>query len=168
MALPFGPPLLPKAEAACPQWQDTQEIVEAQAPQVRWMSIWCSDQANLARQRVVIFSKKSLSPPSWGDSLSQSNGIDRGGIFAQLKGSLTKKRYRYCTVFVDNFSLCITCTSKLTTLLQRPCLPSKRLKNLQLSMMFASYTITVITNDLLTMPGSNHARPAANNLLSAE
>ncbi len=26
------------------------------------------------------------------------------GCFAQLKGSLTKKRYRYCTVFVDHFS----------------------------------------------------------------
>jgi hypothetical protein len=26
------------------------------------------------------------------------------GFFAQLKGSLTKTRYRYCTVFVDHFS----------------------------------------------------------------
>jgi hypothetical protein len=26
------------------------------------------------------------------------------GIFAQLKGSLTRKWYRYCTVFVDHFS----------------------------------------------------------------
>jgi hypothetical protein len=26
------------------------------------------------------------------------------GFFAQLKGSLTKKRYRYCTAFVDDFS----------------------------------------------------------------
>ncbi len=26
------------------------------------------------------------------------------GFFAQLKGSLIKKRYRYCTVFVDHFS----------------------------------------------------------------
>ncbi len=26
------------------------------------------------------------------------------GFFAQLKGSLTKKRYRYCTVFVNHFS----------------------------------------------------------------
>jgi hypothetical protein len=26
------------------------------------------------------------------------------GFFAQLKGPLTKKRYRYCTVFVDHFS----------------------------------------------------------------
>jgi hypothetical protein len=25
-------------------------------------------------------------------------------FFAQLKGSLTKKQYRYCTVFVDHFS----------------------------------------------------------------
>jgi hypothetical protein len=27
------------------------------------------------------------------------------GFFAQLKGSLTKKRYRYCTVFMNHFSL---------------------------------------------------------------
>jgi hypothetical protein len=26
------------------------------------------------------------------------------GFFAQLKGSLTKKRYRSCTIFVDHFS----------------------------------------------------------------
>jgi hypothetical protein len=26
------------------------------------------------------------------------------GVFAQLKGPLTKKQYRYCTVFVDHFS----------------------------------------------------------------
>jgi hypothetical protein len=26
------------------------------------------------------------------------------GIFAQLKGALTKKWYRYCTVFMDHFS----------------------------------------------------------------
>ncbi len=26
------------------------------------------------------------------------------GVLAQLKGSLTKKQYRYCTVFVDHFS----------------------------------------------------------------
>jgi hypothetical protein len=26
------------------------------------------------------------------------------GFFTQLKGSLTKKQYRYCTVFVDHFS----------------------------------------------------------------
>jgi hypothetical protein len=39
MALPFGTPLLPKTEAAHSQWQYTQEIVEAQAPQVLWLSI---------------------------------------------------------------------------------------------------------------------------------
>ena len=26
------------------------------------------------------------------------------GFFAQLKGALTKKRYRCCTIFVDNYS----------------------------------------------------------------
>jgi hypothetical protein len=104
------------------------------------------------------------------------------GFFAQLKGSLTKKRYRYCTAFVDHFSqlhfvhllLAFANTTKplrchiLTTPPQRPCLPNKCLRSLQRSMVSASYTITVITDDLLTMPGSNHAKPAANDLLSAE
>ncbi len=90
------------------------------------------------------------------------------GFFAQLKGSLTKKWYRYCTVLLTTSPDCILCISKLTTPPQRPCLPSKRLKSLQPSMVSASYTITVITDNLLTMSGSNHARPATNDLLSAE
>jgi hypothetical protein len=103
MAL-FGPPLFSKAEAACPQWQDTPEIVEAQAPQVRWVSIWCNDLATLVQQRFGIFSQSLHRHQAGGDGLSQPNGINRGGVIAQLKGSLTKKQYRYCTVFVDYFS----------------------------------------------------------------
>jgi hypothetical protein len=102
MALPFGPPLLPKAEAACPQWQGTQEIVKIHAPQMHCMSIWHNDQATLVQQRVgIIFSQNLCHHQARGDSLSQPNGINRGGFFAQLKGLLTKK---YCTVFVDHFS----------------------------------------------------------------
>ncbi len=84
------------------------------------------------------------------------------GFFAKLKGSLIKKQYRYCTVLWDTSPDCILCTSKLMTPPQRPCLPNKHLRSLQRSLVSASYTITVITDDLLTMPGSNHARPAAN------
>ncbi len=36
-------------------------------------------------------------------SVNQMESIEVG-FFAQLKGSLTKKRYRYCIVFVDHFS----------------------------------------------------------------
>jgi hypothetical protein len=36
-------------------------------------------------------------------SVNQMESTEEG-FFAQLKGSLTKKRYRYCTVFVDHFS----------------------------------------------------------------
>ncbi len=56
------------------------------------------------QQRVGIFSQSLCCHQAQGGGLSQSNGIDRGGIFAQLKGSLTKKRYKYCTVFVDHSS----------------------------------------------------------------
>jgi hypothetical protein len=60
-----------KSEAACPaQWQDTQEIVEAQAPQVHWLSIWCDDQATLVRQRVGTFSRNLCCHQARGDSLS--------------------------------------------------------------------------------------------------
>jgi hypothetical protein len=90
------------------------------------------------------------------------------GFFAQLKGFLTKKRYRYCTFLWTTSPDCILCTSKLMTPPQIPCLPSKRLRSLQPSMVSASYTITVITDNLLTMPGSNFARPVANDSLSAE
>jgi hypothetical protein len=55
--------------------------------------------------------------------------------------------------------------SKLMTLSPRPSLSSKRLRSLHLSMVSTSYTITVILDNLLTMPRSNHARPAANDLL---
>jgi hypothetical protein len=70
MALPFGPPLFPKAEVACPQWQDTQEIVKAQAPQVRWLSIWRDDQAILVRQSIGIFSQNLCCRQAGGASLS--------------------------------------------------------------------------------------------------
>jgi hypothetical protein len=75
-----------KAEAACPQWQDTQEIVEAQAPQVRWLSIWRDDQVTLARQRVSTFSPNLSCHQARGDSLSRPNGIDRGGLFCPVEG----------------------------------------------------------------------------------
>ncbi len=52
LALPFGSPYLRKAEAACPQWQNSQEIGSAQSPQVRRMSLQRDDQDSLARQRV--------------------------------------------------------------------------------------------------------------------
>ena len=47
----FRSPHLRKAEAACPQWQNSQEIGPAQSPQVRRMSLWRDDQDSLARQR---------------------------------------------------------------------------------------------------------------------
>jgi hypothetical protein len=49
---------------------------------------------------------------------------------------------------------CVLCTSKLMTLPQRLCLPNKRLRSLQQSMVSASYTITVITDNLLIISGS--------------
>ncbi len=75
-----------KVEVACPQWQDTQEIVKVQAPQVRWMSIWCNDQATLVRQRVGIFSRNLCCHQDKGDSLSQPNEINRGGLFCPVEG----------------------------------------------------------------------------------
>ena len=76
------------------------------------------------------------------------------GFFGQLRGSLTKKGCRYYTVLSTTSPDCVLCTSKLMTLPQRPCLPNKRLRSLQQSMVSASYTITVITDNLLIISGS--------------
>jgi hypothetical protein len=71
---------------------------------VRWLSIWGDGQATFAPQRVDIFSRSLHCHQAGGDGLSPPNGINRGGLFSQLKGSLTKKRYRYCIVFLDHYS----------------------------------------------------------------
>jgi hypothetical protein len=89
------------------------------------------------------------------------------GFFAQLKGSLTKKWYRYCTVFVDHFSrLCFVHLqiddSPVETMLAKQAFEKFAVKH------GVAYTITVIMDDLLTMPGRNHARPATNDLLSVK
>jgi hypothetical protein len=107
MALPFGPPLHPKAEAARPQWQDPQEVVEAQAPQVYWLSIW-------AMTKLPWHGKESASSHKVfiTTKLGETVSVDqmestKVGFFAHLKGTLTKTWYRYCTVFVDHyFQLC--------------------------------------------------------------
>jgi hypothetical protein len=104
MALPSGPPLLPKAEAACPQWQDIQEIVKAQAPQVRWLSIWCNDQVTLARQRVGTFSQNLCRHQAGGESLIQPNGINGGGIFWPVEGFSHQEGVQILHCFVDHFS----------------------------------------------------------------
>jgi hypothetical protein len=90
------------------------------------------------------------------------------GFFAQLKGSFTKKRYRYGTAFVDHFSQLHFVHLQIGDSAAETMLAKKRLRSLQPSMVSASYTISVIMDSLLTTPGSNHAMPAANNLLSVE
>jgi hypothetical protein len=104
MALPSGPPLIPKAEAACSQWQDTQEIVEAQAPKCAGCLFgamtklpWRGKES--AVSHIIFVATK----PGEIVSVNQME-LTEVGFFSQLKGSLTKKRYRYCTVFVDHFS----------------------------------------------------------------
>ncbi len=149
MALPLGPPIFHKAEAACPQWQD---------PPPKWSKLkppecagclfstmtklpWCGKK--LASSHEVFIAAKR------GETFSVNQmESTEVGFFARLKRTLTKKRYRYCTVFVDHYS------------------PSKHLRSLLPSTVSASNTITVMTYDFLTTPSSNHVRPAANGLPS--
>jgi hypothetical protein len=58
---------------------------------------WCSKETALSHKIFV--------PTKPGEivSVDQMESTEVG-FFAQLKGSLTKKRYRYCTVCVDHFS----------------------------------------------------------------
>ncbi len=58
---------------------------------------WCSKELALSH-KIFIATK-----PGEIVSVDQMESTEVG-FFAQLKGSLTKKRYRYCTVFVDHFS----------------------------------------------------------------
>jgi hypothetical protein len=168
MALLFGEPLFPKAEAACPQWQGTQEIVKAQAPKCTDCLFGVTTKVPW-RGKELASSQKIFIAAKLGEIVSvEQMESTEVGFFAQLKGSLTKKGCRYCTFLWTTSPDYVSCTSKLTTLPQRPCLSSKHLRSLQPSMVSVSYTITVIMDNLLAPPGSNHARPAAKDLLSVE
>jgi hypothetical protein len=58
---------------------------------------WCGKESAL--------SHKIFIAPKPGEIVSVDQmELTEVGFFAQLKGSLTKKRYRYCTVYVDHFS----------------------------------------------------------------
>ncbi len=109
MALPFGPPLFPKAEAACPQWQDIQEVIKVQAPQVRWLSIWRYDQATLAQKRVGIFSQNLCCRQARGNSLSWPNRIDRGGLFQPVEGVSHQKEVQILHCFCGPLILIAFC-----------------------------------------------------------
>jgi hypothetical protein len=90
------------------------------------------------------------------------------GFFAQLRGSLTKKRNRYCTVFVDHFSQLHFVHLQIDNSTTETMLAKQAFEKFA-----AKHGVRILhyhsdNGQLLTMPGSNHARPATNNLLSAE
>ncbi len=71
---------------------------------MRWLSIWYDDKATLVQQRAASSCKIIVAAkPGEIVSVDQMESTEVG-FFAQLKGSLTKKWYKYCTVFVDHFS----------------------------------------------------------------
>ncbi len=57
---------------------------------------WCSKESKSSR-KVFVATKLGESV-----SVDQMTSTEMG-FFAQLKGSLTKKRYKCCTIFVDNY-----------------------------------------------------------------
>jgi hypothetical protein len=88
------------------------------------------------------------------------------GFFAQLKGKLTKKRYRCCTILGDHYSRLHLCITKLMIPPSRLSPPSTRLRSLPLSTAFASTTTTVTMADSPTMPSRNHATAVVRDLPS--
>jgi hypothetical protein len=68
------------------------------------MSIWRNDQATLAQQELASFHKVFVATKP-GETVSADHmESTEEDFFAQLKGLLTKKRYIYCTIFVDHYS----------------------------------------------------------------
>jgi hypothetical protein len=85
------------------------------------------------------------------------------GFYAQLKGKLTKKRYKCATVFVNRFSAFDSSTSNLKTSptkLLPPSLPSSS----TLQSMESRSSITTATTDIFTTtPSNKHATMQGSN-----
>ncbi len=104
MALLPRSPYLSKTQAVCPQRQDPKEACQGAASQVCRMPVWRDDQASLARQGNQGRPQGICCNQTWRVRLGGSNNVNRVGFYAQLKGKLTKKRYKCTTIFVNHFS----------------------------------------------------------------
>jgi hypothetical protein len=88
------------------------------------------------------------------------------GFFAQLKGSFTKKQYRYCTVFVDHFSQLHIMHLQIDNSVAETMLAKNFFEKFAFKHGVCILHYHGDNGQFLTMLGSNHARPATNNLLS--
>jgi hypothetical protein len=87
-------------------------------------------------------------------------------FYTQLKGKLTKKRYKCATVFVNHFSRLQLSPSNSTTSPTKHLLPSLPSNSMQKNTESRSFTTIVTTNAYTTMPSNRHARTQGNNLPS--
>ncbi len=85
------------------------------------------------------------------------------GFFAQLKGKLTKKRYKCATVFVDHFICLHLNTSNLTTSPTKHLPPSLPSSSTQQSLESRSYFITATMYASMIMPSGKRAMMQGNN-----
>jgi hypothetical protein len=133
---------------------------------MRWLSVWCNVQATLARQRVQVFSKVFVATkPGKTVSVDQMTSTEVG-FFAQLKGALTKKRYRCCTIFVDNYSRLRYLHLQVNNTAKETMKANTHLRNMRPSMVSPSSTITATMDALPTICSNSHARETASSLPS--
>ncbi len=96
MALPPWSPYLPKAQAACPQWQDPVEARQGAASQVCRLPIWHDDKASLARQGNQGRPRSLCCNQTWRVRLSQSNDINGGGILCTIERRTHQEALQMC------------------------------------------------------------------------
>jgi hypothetical protein len=104
MALLPWSPYLPKAQAACPQWQIPKKLAKVLSPKCAgclfsmMMKLPWRSKETKANHKVFITTKP-------GDSISVDQMTSTEvGFFAQLKGKFTKKCYKCTTIFVNHYS----------------------------------------------------------------
>jgi hypothetical protein len=104
MALPFGPPSFQKLKQLALNGEIPKKLSKLKPPK-------CTGCLFGAMTKLTLHGKESASSheifaaakPGEIVSVNQMESTEVG-FFTQLKGSLTKKRYRFCTVFADHFS----------------------------------------------------------------
>jgi hypothetical protein len=84
------------------------------------------------------------------------------GFFAQLKGELTKKRYKCAAIFVDHFSHLQLSTSSLTIDPTKHLLPSSPSSSMQQNTESKSNTTIATTDASMTTPSNKHAMKQGN------
>jgi hypothetical protein len=107
MALPPWAPVVLQAQATHTQWQDPPMPCQVHATGMCGVPLWHHDQGFMAWRRRETSSNHQvfvLTKVGYCVSVDQKFISTQVGCIAQLKGSLTKKRYTLAMVFIYHYS----------------------------------------------------------------